>query len=282
MNTQSIAILAFLACGLGAYLALGAGSAALALYRKHTFDLMQTQLAGLFLFNDAGKLSVLYLAALVGVPLTAYLSGFHVVIVVGVFLGVLCLPHLLFSVLRHRRSKAINNALPDALVQLASAMRAGSTFTIAMQGLVEEDSGPLGEELSLLLREHRMGARMEDALDNLAERVRTEEMDLVVSAVLIAQDVGGNLSEILQGLSITIRRKLDMEGKITALTSQGMMQGYVVSALPLALLGAMCFVEPEATLPIFNGLLGWIALGIMAVLLISGAFMIKKIVTIDI
>lgn len=282
MSTQLVPVLLFIAFAVGAYLALGAGGAGLALYRKHTFERMQTQLTGLFLFNDAHKLSVAYLAALAGVPVLVYLAGFGPVMIGAIFLSLLVLPRLMFSQLRRRRAKAINLALPDALAQLASAMRAGSTFTVAMQGLVEEDSGPLGEELSLLLREHRIGARMEDALDNLAERVRSEEMDLVVSAVLIAQEVGGNLSEILQGLSITIRRKLDMEGKISALTSQGMMQGYVVSSLPFALLGALSFIEPEATLPIFNSLLGWIALSIMATLQITGAFMIKKIVTIEI
>ena len=243
---------------------------------------MQTQLTGLFLFNDARKLALVYLVALGVFPVLVYLAGLGPLIIAGVFLCLLVLPRLMFSQLRRRRAKAINLALPDALAQLASAMRAGSTFTVAMQGLVEEDSGPLGEELSLLLREHRIGARMEDALDNLAERVRSEEMDLVVSAVLIAQDVGGNLSEILQGLSITIRRKIDMEGKIAALTSQGMLQGYTVSALPFAVLGVLSFVEPEATLPIFNGLLGWIVLGFMVTLQLVGAFMIKKIVTIEI
>ena len=282
VSTQVITVLLFIACTVGAYLVLGAGSAGLAIYRKRTSELMQTQLTGLFLFNDARKLSVVYLVALAGVPVLVYLAGFGPLIMASVFLSLLVLPRLMFSQLRRRRAKAINLALPDALAQLASAMRAGATFTVAMQGLVEEDSGPLGEEFSLLLREHRIGARMEDALDNLAERVRSEEMDLVVSAVLIAQDVGGNLSEILQGLSITIRRKLVMEGKIEALTSQGMMQGYVVSALPFALLGALSFIEPEATLPIFNGLIGWIALGCMATLQFAGAFMIKKIVTIEI
>lgn len=282
MSAQFIAVLLFIACTVGAYLALVSGSVVLAFYRKRISDHMQTQLTRLFIFNDVRKLSIVYLATLSGVPALVYLAGLGPLVMGGVFFSLLLLPRLMFSQLRRRRAKAINLALPDALAQLASAMRAGATFTVALQGLVEEDSGPLGEELSLLLREHRIGARMEDALDNLAERVRSEEMDLVVSAVLIAQDVGGNLSEILQGLSITIRRKLDMEGKIAALTSQGMMQGYVVSALPFALLAALSFIEPEATLPIFNSILGWIALGVMATLQFTGAFMIKKIVTIEI
>jgi len=272
----------FVAFAIGAGLLLNVTSTGVVLYQQRIAEQLQKQLTGLFMFNDAARLSVAYLITLVGAPLLLLFAGAGKLLVVLILVALLLVPRLLFSVLRKRRANAINSALPDALSQLASAMRAGTTFTVALQGLIEEDNGPLGEELSLMLREHRMGARMEDALDNLAERVRSEEMDLVVSAVLIAQDVGGNLAEILQGLSTTIRRKLDMEGKISALTSQGMLQGYVVSALPFGLLGALTLIEPEATRPIFNSVLGWVALGIMAILQLCGGFMIRKIVTIEI
>ncbi len=123
---------------------------------------------------------------------------------------------------------------------------------------------------------------MEDALDNLAERVQSEEMDLVVSAALIAHDVGGNLAEILHSLADTIRRKLEMEGKVQSLTAQGRLQGHVVTALPFMILGVLALIEPNATLPIFNTLLGWIFLSVIVVLLCIGGLMIRKIVDIDI
>lgn len=277
-----IAGMLFLAFAFGAHLLFGATATAAAKYWLNTLEQTQQQLTGLFLFNNARRLSMAYLMFLVLVPVSLFFMGVSTVLVVMMLVVLLCLPRLLFAILRKRRAVAINNALPDALSQLASAMRAGATFTVALQGLTEEDAGPLGEELSLMLREHRIGARMDDALDNLAERVQSEEMDLVVSAVLIAQDVGGNLAEILQGLATSIRRKLEMEGKIAALTSQGMLQGYVVSALPFGLLGVMCLVEPDATLPIFNSVLGWLTLSVMAVMQCCGALMIKKIVTIEV
>ena len=281
MSSEIIMLVLFVAFTLGARLAASVAGTGVGLFVRQTSEQFGQQLTGLFLFNDAKKLTGLYLLALAGIPVLAYFT-------VGVFFtllaAVVCLgaPHAVFWVLRLKRAKAINHALPDALSQIASAMRAGATFTVALQGLVDEDNGPLGEELSLLLREHRVGVRMEDALDNLAERVQSEEMDLMVSAILIAQDVGGNLAQILQGLSATIRQKLEMEGKITALTSQGMLQGYVVSALPFCLLGALSVIEPEATLPIFNGLLGWIALAVMVCLQVCGGLMIRKIVSIQI
>ena len=282
MNTLLLGALFFIAFALGGRVLFGITTAGLNTYGRQTSEHMQSQLTQLFLFNDVRTLSIGYFLTLVACPVLLLLTGNGLFLTSIVFIALLVLPRGFFALLRIRRAAAINSSLPDALSQLASAMRAGSTFTVALQGFVEEDTGPLGEELSLMLREHRIGARMEDALDNLAERVKSEEMDLVVSAVLIAQDVGGNLSEILQGLSTTIRRKLEMEGKIKALTSQGMLQGYVVSALPFVMLGVLCLVEPEATLPIFESLLGWIFLAVMVTLQVVGGLMIKKIVTIEI
>ena len=127
-----------------------------------------------------------------------------------------------------------------------------------------------------------MGMALEDALDSMAERVQSEDMDLVVSAALIARDVGGNLAEIFLSLSETLRRKIDMEGKIRALTSQGKLQGWVVGLLPFGIILGLMLVNPEGIKPIFNGLLGWGFLGVILVMEIIGGLMIRKIVTIDI
>jgi len=282
VSMAAVFVLFFLAFAVGSYIFAVVTSNGIVVFKQRIEVNLQKQLAGLFIFNDAGKLSLFYVAALIVCPLLLLLSGCGLAVFVVSLIGLFFIPKAILWLLESRRAKAINSALPDALSQLASSMRAGATFTVALQGMVEEEIGPLGEEFSLLLREHRIGARMEDALDNLAERVRSEEMDLVVSAVLIAQDVGGNLAEILDGLANTIRRKLSMEGKVAALTSQGVMQGFVVSAMPFGLLLVLCIIEPESTLPIFQCLLGWIVLAMMAILQISGAVLIKKIVSIEI
>jgi len=240
------------------------------------------QLRKMFMFANTRKLLFLYLMALVIVPLALIALNQSPVIAVIAVVMLLMAPRFFLKRLAARRKSAINRALPDALAQIAGAMRAGATFTSALQSMVDEQKGPLGQEFGLLLREQRLGARLEDALDNLGERVQSEEMDLVISASLIAQEVGGNLAEILQRLSDTIRRKLEMEGKIKALTSQGVLQGYVVTALPFFILMALMFIEPEATRPIFTGILGWGFLLVIAVLQFVGGFIIRKIVSIDI
>ncbi len=277
-----ILVLLFLSAGMIVYTMLDTGTNA---WVKHTDDFTENadeNMAKLFMFADTKKLLAFYIAAMFLVPLTLYLLGFSLFIVAVSFLVVYFFPKFYFNLLAKRRAAKINEALPDALQQISGSMRAGSTFTSAVQAMVEEHKGPISQEFSLLLREQRLGARLEEALDNLGERVQTEEMDLVISAALISQDVGGNLSEILGRLSETIRKKMEMEGKIKALTSQGVLQGYVVTALPFLILIALMVIEEEATRPMFTSLLGWIFLFLIVVLQLMGGTIIKKIVTIDV
>ena len=272
----------FLSVSLIAYATINSSSTAWTEYSSSFSLSTESNLQNLFVFADTRKLLIIYLSSFVIVPGVLYFLDANVVVIVISVVALYLAPRFLFSWLAERRKRKINEALPDGLALIAGAMRAGSTFSIAIQALVEEQDGPLGQEFSLLLREQRVGARMEEALDNLAERVQTEEMDLFVSAALIAQEVGGNLSEILQRLSETIRRKLEMEGKIKALTAQGVLQGYVVTALPFMIMLALFFVEPEATKPLFSRLLGWLFLGVIVVLQVIGGITIRKIVRIDV
>jgi len=282
MTIHLILILLFISFSLVVYFCLRSTTEAIDQYSQALSVSTESNMRKLFLFADTRKLMLLYVAAFLLVPLALALLGSGVIIVCISVFAMLVAPRVAFAQLAIRRRVRINARLPDALAQIAGAMKAGSTFTMSVQSFVEEDKGPLGQELSLLLREQRVGARLEDALDNMAERVQSEEMDLVVSAALIANDVGGNLAEILQGLSDTIRRKLEMEGKINALTAQGRLQGRVVSALPFAILLPLVYFEPDATMPMFNSLLGWIFLGVIIVMVSIGGILIRKIVSIDI
>ena len=240
------------------------------------------QLQKMFYFANTRRLLVIYVLVLIGLPVAMFMLDQAPVIILFAFLALLALPRIALKRMAVKRRVHFNNALPDALAQIAGAMRAGATFTTALQSVVEEQKGPLGQEFGLMLREQRVGARLEDALDNLGERVQSEELDLVISATMISQEIGGNLGEILQRLSETLRRKMEMEGKIKALTAQGILQGIVVTLLPFFILGALLVAEPAATRPIFTSLLGWIFLFIIIVLEIIGGLMIKKIVSIDI
>ena len=282
MTLTIILFLLFIGLTLIGYMLLSASSEVFETQSENVAAKTDDQLRKMFMFANTRKLVVLYTLALILVPLLLFVLNQSPVVIVIAIIIMLMAPKQVIKTLAKRRQAAINKTLPDALAQIAGAMRAGATFTSAMQSMVEEQKGPLGQEFGLLLREQRLGARLEDALDNLGERVQSEEMDLVISASLIAQEVGGNLAEILQRLSETIRRKMEMEGKIKALTSQGVLQGYVVTALPFFILIALMFVEPEATRPIFSTLMGWVFLFLIVALQLIGGFIIRKIVSIDI
>ncbi len=251
-------------------------------YESEFTEHAEDSLEQLFLFLDTKKLFLINLALLLVLPLLAYLvtgSLFYVLLaVVAVFL----LPKLIVNILKARRRNAINAALPDVLAQLAGAMRAGATFLNAVETMVEESDGPISQEFALMLREQRVGRTLDESLENLAERVQSEEMDLLITAAQISRELGGNLSDIFQRLSVSLRRKHEMEGKIRALTSQGKMQGVVVAALPFFIILALVFLEPEIMQPIFTSLLGWCFLAVILLLELLGAIMIRKIVNIDV
>jgi len=251
-------------------------------YESVFTETTESRLQQLFLFADSRKILFLYVGLLLVIPIILYLIGSALPYVLTSLLLIAVMPKIIFSKLEKKRRNAINQSLPDALAQMAGAMKAGSTLTTAIEAMVTESKGPIGQEFSLVLREQRLGTKLEDALDNLGERVQSEEMDLVISASLIARDVGGNLAEIFSRLSETIRKKLEMEGKIKALTAQGILQGWVVSLLPFGILFALTFIEAEAIEPIYKSILGWGFMFVIIVLEVIGGLMIKKIVTIDI
>lgn len=282
MTIQLILLVLFASFSLIIFFCLRSTSNALDQYSEKLSATTESNMRKLFMFTDARKLLLVYMAGFLIVPVLLYFLGASIIVAGVSVVVLLASPRWVFSHLSTQRRVKINQSLPNALSQIAGAMQAGSTFSMALQSYVDENTGPLGQEFSLLLREQRVGARLEDALDSLAERVQTEEMDLVVSAALIANEVGGNLAEILHSLADTIRRKLEMEGKINSLTAQGRLQGRVVSALPFALLLPLIYFEPEATLPIFNTLLGWIFLTVIIVMDVIGSVLIRKIVSIDI
>jgi tight adherence protein B len=151
-----------------------------------------------------------------------------------------------------------------------------------MESMAKESKPPLSQEFSLMLAEQRLGVEFDTALSNMEKRMPVPDFVLLVAAMRITREVGGNFAEILESLAITLRRKHDMEGKIKALTAQGRMQGIVMAALPLFLMAILTFMEPEAMNPLYNTLMGWATLFVVFVMITIGYMGIRKIVNIDV
>ncbi|MBW8843554.1 MAG: type II secretion system F family protein [Burkholderiales bacterium] len=258
------------------------GRAAFVTWRQRFTEKARVSLADMFVFIDPAALFKLNLAAFVALPLLTWVvtqSGFMAVLAA---LAGAVMPRVTWAVLRRRRMDRLILQLPDGLTMMSGAMRAGAGLQAALELVVKESPAPLSQEFSVLLREQRLGLPLEESLRGLSERLNMEDINLFVSALTIAKEVGGNLSEILERLASTLRAKAVMEGKIKALTSQGKLQGIVVGLLPIFLAGVLYAMDPVAMTPMFTTYYGWGTMAVIGVLLMLGGVFIRKIVSIDV
>ena len=251
-------------------------------YRTHFQSDAKTSLEDMFLFVDPQRLFFVNLGMVAVVPILVILLTGAVPLALATGVGVFVLPRLAYGYLKRRRAAKLVEQMPDALNMLAGSLRSGASLAIAMDLVATETAAPFSQELSLVLREQKLGVSLEDAFESFAKRVNLEDVNLMVAAIVISKDVGGNLSEVLERLASTLRAKAAIEGKIRALTSQGKLQGVIVGLLPVFLAFVLFQMEPEAMAPLFTTYYGWGVMAAVSVLLILGGVFIKKIVTIDV
>ncbi|NLY65144.1 MAG: hypothetical protein GX070_09370 [Alcaligenaceae bacterium] len=245
-------------------------------------QLTQKNLSDFFLFFDPLQLWTSAILLCLFTVLLAWLLFDSVVLAVLAGSVMLLAPRYVLSVLRQRRLDLFDRQLPDMLLSLSGALRAGTGVQNALKLLVETAPVPLSQEIGLVQREQRLGVSFEQALDNLAQRMPSEATGLVVSALKIATQSGGNLSEALDRISLTLRSRIQIQGRIKALTSQGKMQAWVMSSLPLGLMLVLNMIDPESMHYLWSTPMGWAVLGVIAVLEVAGAWMIRRIILIDI
>lgn len=251
-------------------------------YRERFVETAQRDLNRMYVFIDGRRVFLYNAFVIVVVPFVTYTITGRLLFAVIAGVLALWLPKFVLRYLYRRRLRIFDEQLPDGLTMIASAMRAGASLPIAIEGMVRETRGPVSQEFSMVLREQRMGVALDQAFENVASRVPSEDLTLVVAAARVAREVGGSLAEIFERLADTLRQKAIMEGKIRSLTSQGKMQGWVVGLLPIGIVVVLYQMEPEAMYPLFSSLAGWGVLLFITVMELMGAFMIKKIVSIDV
>lgn len=236
----------------------------------------------LFLFIDPARLYVLNLALTVLGAGAAWLISGSLIAALVLAIVLALSPSITFRRLRARRIERIEQQLPDALQMLAGTARAGLSLPAALRQVTTEFGPPLSQELMLLQHEQRLGVSLDDALENLALRMPTQPVKLMVSAMRIANETGGGLAETLERTASTLRSQHAMELKIRALTAQGKLQAWVVGLLPVFLLWVLTRLEPEAMAQLWTTRLGWgVLIGVLVMELI-GVVLIRRIVAIDI
>ncbi|MFJ5714989.1 type II secretion system F family protein [Neobacillus sp. NPDC093127] len=202
-------------------------------------------------------------------------------ILIGGILG-FCFPKWYLRKKQHDRVARFNEGLADMITTIVGSLRAGFSFPQALKSVTEEAASPIKEEMEFVLKEMQYGKSIEDALNDLKERMPSEDLDLMIQAILIQRQVGGNLATVLDKIVETIRGRTKIQRQITTLTAQGRLSGYVIALLPVILGLVLYMIQPEYIGTLFHHPIG---LAMVAAGLISGIIgfiLIKKITTIEV
>jgi tight adherence protein B len=206
----------------------------------------------------------------------------------GLFFGILVfLATVLFSMIwlksaKTRRMSKFNLQIGDVLVVMANSMRAGYSFLQSMDLIRKELPPPISIEFNRAFQEMTLGISTEEALHNLNCRLKSDDLDLVITAVLIQRQVGGNLAEILDNIANTIRERVRIKGEIKTLTAQGKISGIIIGILPILLAAALFLISPEYLLLLLTDSMGRTMLISAIIMEIAGIIIIRKIIDIKV
>lgn len=192
------------------------------------------------------------------------------------------MPVIMLGRAERARVKLFESQLPDALALMSNSLRSGYSFLQAMDVVSREMPDPIAKEFGQVLREIRVNIPVEEAVTGLTKRVKSADVDLMVTAILIQRQIGGNLSEILETIGSTIRDRIKMLGQIRTLTTQGRLSGWIVCLLPIALAGAFYLINPSYITLLFTHPLGWMLLGLAVVMQGIGVMVIRNMVNLEV
>jgi tight adherence protein B len=254
-----------------------------ALEGRRVSEDLSTQLARADLKLTVGEFLVLQLLAAMAAGAAGYfLSGAIVIGILALVLGWFA-PRWFMSYRQGARLRAFNDQLGDALNLMVNGLRSGYSVMQAMEAVSREMAPPLAAEFSRVVQEVQIGLSLDQALSNMLRRIKSDDLDLVVTAINVQREVGGNLAEILDVISFTIRERVRIKGEIRALTAQGRYSGYVISLLPICLVLVLFVVNKPYVSQLFtSGWCGW-AMVVCGLLMIGTGFIaIQKIVAIEV
>ncbi len=237
--------------------------------------------------TDAKKVTLLQFAATFGLGAIFFLMLWPRV-TLGLFLGTVVtvamwsVPLMIIRKQWDKRCGLFVDQMVNGLTIMANGIKAGLSITQCMERVVENLPNPISQEFALALAQIRIGRSVEEALVDLGERIPKPDVQMFVTAINILKETGGNLAETFSTIVVTIRERQKVEKKIEAMTAQGIMQGFIVSMVPLGLIGLFYFIDPAYIMPMFSSTLGIILMMIMMALIIIGGIAIRKVVTIKV
>jgi tight adherence protein B len=205
-------------------------------------------------------------------------------VVVGILLFLIgsIMPPIFVNMSEQKKLKKFNAQLVDSLSIISNSLRSGYSFMQSLELVSREMPSPIGKEFARTFREINLGTTTEEALNNLGNRIASDDLELIITAVLIQRQIGGNLSQILDSISHTIRERIRIQGEIKTLTAQGKISGLVIGLIPPFLISFIMILNPGYINPLFHSPygLGMLAGGITSEVL--GLLLIRKIIAIDV
>ena len=254
-----------------------------ALEGRKASENLSTQLARADLKVTVGEFLVLQVLAAHGLAVGGYfLFNTIVLAILAAVIGWFA-PRWFVSFRQGQRLRAFSDQLGDSLNLMVNGLRSGYSVLQAMEAVSREMPSPISAEFARVVQEVQIGLPLEQALGNMLRRIKSDDLDLVITAINVQREVGGNLAEVLDVISFTIRERVRIKGEVRTLTAQGKYSGYVISLLPIGLaLVLFCVNKPYVERLFTSGFCGW-AMVVCGLLMIGTGFIaIQKIVTIEI
>lgn len=199
-----------------------------------------------------------------------------------VLLIAMMVPFLIIRMMQKRRTNKFNDQLVDMLTVTANSLKSGYSFQQAIQMIASETPPPMSVEFNRLLREISLGMDTEEALQGLNERMNSKDLDLILTAIMIQRQTGGNLAEILEGISSTIRDRIQVKREIMTITGQARASGYVLMGLPVVLAIMLGMMSPEIYQFALSTTEGLVAVGVIVFFQVISALLIRIIVNIEV
>lgn len=214
----------------------------------------------------------------------ASLPGFLAGLLLGSVAGIIGLntPRYVLTVLKKRRLRKFNEQLVETLSSMSNALRAGFNITQAFETVVREGQNPIAQEFGVFLQQTRLGVSFSDAMKNMDERVGSQDLTLVITAIETARRSGGNLTEIFDKIAATIRERMRIEARIRTLTAQGRLQGWIVGSFPVAIAVGLFMWDPGLMKGFVTSGIGVTLVSVAVLLIVGGALLIRKIINIDV
>ena len=251
-------------------------------YRNSVTEHTETSLSELFVFIDTTHLWPALWCLAVTVGLSVWLLSRSLLLAVVMAALMLVLPRILLTAALRRRLSLFDQQWPDALIAIASALRSGASLGLTLKNYSEDAPTPMSQELSLVMREHRMGLPLNQALADLRVRMPTETVELVTVLLAVGNSSGGSMADLLERLSNNLRARQHVTGKMSMLTAQGKMQAWVMGALPLFLLFALSLVDPASVELMLFSQTGQLLLALVLVLECLGVLWLRRILAIKV